>query len=131
MINLQEAKERMNEAVEIRGADFVYPDNWKIPTYDGEDLSIAESGICRYFLDDGRPACIIGLGFEDILTSLVESGVYIETEYVGAILNEHVEPNALTYLGYVQTGQDMSKPWGEAVKDAEKAIEVNSVKRFI
>lgn len=49
-------------AVEERGRDFVYPEEWKVPIAEFDPSNTT----CLYNLDDGAPACVWGLAFQKL-----------------------------------------------------------------
>ena len=59
MTTYAEMKAALERAVEERGADFVYPEEWR------------ETRMCRYRLPDGRPGCIVGLAMSYLMPDVV------------------------------------------------------------
>lgn len=67
MITYAEMKAALERAVEERGADFVYPEEWR-ETKIRHDTEIH---LCRYRLPDGRPGCIVGLAMSYLMPDVV------------------------------------------------------------
>lgn len=126
-------------AVEERGRDFVYPDEWKIPMLEGD--TSPRNMTCLYNLDDGAPACVWGLAFHKlglapatgVITDIKDmtSDTHM-SDYMGdGWLSLPGEEEAVSWreradvefrlsrqtreaAGVAQTCQDTGKTWGEA-----------------
>lgn len=110
----------IRKAVEIRGEDYVYPSKEEHPEY---YIGIGASPSCRYQLDDGTPACIVGLALHQIDPGLVpEPG---STTLAGGVLRQigfsrKVSEAATT----AQLMQDDDASWGSALEAFEDEIGV-------
>ena len=106
MITLQQMREAIKAAVEERGEDFIYP-------RDNEDWMI--NGVCRYRLEDGTPACIVGLAMSKIDPSIVLP----EEQDAFDALEGIAETEAQRYANDVQGRQDCGDSWGRALRCVE------------
>lgn len=98
--------EELRKAVEVRGADYVYPMKWQIDR------------LCQYVYE-GQPACIVGqvlhqLGF-DLIPLRYFSGDAVEAFGMVAPLGSEMDGDAIQLLQQAQIHQDTSRPWGESV----------------
>lgn len=108
----EQVHEAIKAVVEERGADFIYPDEWKY------------TNDCLYVRPDGDgPACIVGavlhhLGVPLSLLSANEGRpAYALVHYLGG-----VSPRAGDALAWAQGVQDTGKTWGEALASFEEHL---------
>jgi hypothetical protein len=109
LITLSEMRAAIRRAVEERGADFVYPDEWKMSERPSTHAQ------CQYRRGDGTPACIVGLAMSYLRPDVVL------TEFVSAhdVLGGHATRNAIEFAANAQACQDDGATWGEALASAE------------
>lgn len=113
----------MHKAVEIRGGDYTYPTRDEHPEY-WTHISTSpdpdpDEFACRYQLDDGTPACIIGLALSLIDPKLVPSSRLVVGG--GEVLRILGAPASLSLAaGRAQRVQDQGGPWGEALSEFEQ-----------
>lgn len=117
-VTMADAIEMLEQAVQERGEDYVYPDEWK---YQGL--------LCQYVIGDGTPGCIVG-------TALINNGVISETQaddlrnspnnHSGIVsmlgwlgIKDRFDFRAINVLGEAQSAQDNGKTWGEALERAK------------
>lgn len=98
----------LHRAVAARGADFVYPDEWK---YDPSIVGI--TGSCVNLLLDGTPGCIVGW-------MAVDQGLQV-SRYgsVRSQLARHhwdISPEVELLLAHTQGAQDLEVPWGASLE---------------
>jgi len=123
-LTVARALELLDQAVAERGADFVYPEDWKVVVpRDGAK----DTPMCVY-VHDGQPRCIVGQvlvkhglkpaklafyeghGVTSVLKALGDSGVL------------SFEHGVLTLLRTAQDLQDDGCSWGGAVAKAREAL---------
>ena len=104
--------ELLENAVKDRGADWVYPLEWK-----------HRDGPCRYFID-GKPGCIIGHviyqlggGPDDVEEGEGVFGLEVWNRVL-EISDDYKILEILEILSTAQTAQDYGTSWGEAVAAA-------------
>ena len=121
-------------AVADRGEDWTYPErsvenaDWYINMDFEKPQNLG--GTCKYVLDDGTPACIVG-------DALVRSGadpkqlmrdtdaIEITNElWLGGILNISLKVSMALYVA--QGAQDRGKTWGTALAKFEKELDTRS-----
>jgi hypothetical protein len=109
-MNLLEA---LREVVTERGEDYVYPRE--------EEGWTTNIGSCRYFLDDGTPACIFGAA----LTKMGYGKARIKEEVViGTLLHElgdFTEAEELA-ASEAQARQDEGEPYGFVLRMYEEEL---------
>lgn len=97
----------LHRAVAARGADFVYPDEWK---YDPSIVGI--TGSCVNLLLDGTPACIVGwMAVDQGLQVSAHGGVGTQL----AAYHWNVSPRVELLLAHTQASQDQEVPWGASL----------------
>jgi len=105
--------------VAIRGADFTYPALTEEAAEAGWYIT-PNNSTCRYFREDGEPACIIGTAL-----SLLGYGPEDVTEGDGS-LDLLTKLGAPYFLGVAalspQTVQDHGGTWGEALEAYYKRL---------
>jgi hypothetical protein len=118
-INRETFREALVAAIEQRGADFVYPEDWKV------DVGYGKTG-CVYYKKDVGAACIIGKALENL-------GVDVEKLQDGGTANWWSAGMALAHVGVrdnplmeaatiAQSRQDKGKPWGEALDAFDREL---------
>lgn len=99
----------LQRAVDERGEDFIYPEEWK-----------TERGQCQYAVN-GEPACIVGL-------ALSYAGVDVESlpndpvdELVG---DDFIVDDQRTWdlLAHAQLSQDDGWSWGKSLAHARERV---------
>lgn len=100
-------------AVAERGADYVYPDEWR-----------GTGGGCFYYNEDGTPSCLVGLAIDK---AGLTDHVWNKRAKVGAHdLLESMIPGIDTRLGVAveaaQGLQDDGATWGEALARFEEYV---------
>lgn len=110
----------LEKAVAERGADWVYPADWK----GSGDPDYASSGpTCQYVWGD-QPGCIIGYTLHELGTELAElrkfefSGAY----QVVSIALPEVSQRVLLAAMEAQMQQDAGKTWGEALEEYRRVL---------
>lgn len=97
----------MRDAVAERGEDFVYP------TPD-EDPAWYDGGACVYALEDGTPACIVGLAIaKSGIGQVPERGAASEASIV--LVRMGVSTEVRDSADRAQSAQDQGDPWGEVL----------------
>lgn len=127
-IGLDEARAIVDKAIEQRGEEFAY----------GDDFDM-DAG-CRYtaYNSDGDlvPACIVGLGmfmFDKNIYKWMTSDLY---DFNNALFKEvaewaeadrvfTIDPMAREYLSSAQNTQDGGRTWGVAREEAEHHVRGN------
>ena len=112
----------LEAVVAERGADWVYPDEWR------------DDGVCRYVVD-GCPACIVGaalahLGVPVDVLAVFETSAAMLTYELGELGHVHKDDDqwataALVRAQFVQDGSPPDRPpgtWGEALVAARAAV---------
>ena len=104
MITEEQFTKAMREAVAERGPDFVYPEEWR-----------NENGSCRYSLEDGSPACLIGLALHKIDPDLVPGvenfqSADVVVDFAGAPMDVAQAARDAQYI------QDHDGTWGDALR---------------
>jgi hypothetical protein len=127
-LSFEQARDGLRKAVEARGADFVYPDEWR--------AGGSGFGYCVNFdAETLEPRCIIGYVLwlngvvpdsEDDLGDPVDKLTRLgpewpEDDYGPAPLK--VDTKTFLMLYRAQNMQDDGKTWGDAVMAAEKTAE--------
>ena len=112
---LEETIELARQAVEDRGADFVYPDEWRT---DG-----TRQGWCRYaVIEDGQltPACIVGHILDQV--SLLNESYLLEEDPASNLtaVEDNFDYYARRFLDEIQGFQDRNFTWGDAVDRAKE-----------
>jgi hypothetical protein len=109
-LRYDDAVEHLRKAVEVRGADWVYPDEWRTP-YE----------TCQYFLADGSPACIVG----QVISQLSDEAPVSNTslKIVASLAGIEVDADAEALLQRAQNWQDHGATWGESIANAIAAID--------
>lgn len=106
----------MREAVAERGEDYVYSD--------GQPGWEAKDGGCRYALDDGTPACLIGLALYKVDPSLVPTDDGLNAYQV--LYSLGASKDVLLAAGNAQEMQDTGKTWGQALVMYESLMGVRT-----
>ena len=112
----------LEKAVADRGADWVYPKDWKVAGKD-EDGDIVSGPTCQYVWGD-QPGCIIGYTLHELGTELAElrkfefSGAY----QVVSIALPEVSQRVLLAAMEAQMQQDAGKSWGEALEEYRRVL---------
>lgn len=119
-VTYDEALQALQDAVAIKGEDYVYPDSAKV----GSNRS------CVYFNEgDGTPACIVGHALASwgyTLTDLNSAGAYLgdmneagaTPSFFEALNIEITDARTGALLGLAQDAQDTGRAWGIAVSRA-------------
>lgn len=121
-LTLDRAKELLAEAVALKGADYVYVNP------DGVQASGSFPGDCHYVHGD-QPGCIVGHVLHKAGVSLTLLSDQEGQNSYAVLRNLHrasqvsCEEGVEALLGEAQGAQDMAVPWGEAVRQAEEALE--------
>lgn len=100
----------MEQAVQIRGADWLYPirdPEWTDPTYE----------TCVYALPSGEPACIIGLALHLQGVDVTK----LPNIDAGQLIQEHLDYDGDremmgSALSSAQFQQDRGRSWGSALE---------------
>ena len=102
-------------AVEERGREFVYPEEWR-----------NKNGACTNRLKDGSPACIMGLAATNAGFVIPRSGPVGEWSHsIG--LSDTVSVAALV----TQRSQDKRRTWGECLDEFHLYLLVNGPLLFL
>jgi len=117
VLNYAAALERLNKAIEVKGADYV-------------NAPLNKNGFrphCRNVNEDGSGSCIVGTAF---LPEITTAGLTFEDEGnnvgVGSLLQSHLDGQiqvtlkALRLLERVQDRQDSGDTWGDALTAAQE-----------
>lgn len=108
-------------AVEERGLDYVYPDEWR----EGTDWSPTGQGRCQYTVD-GHGACLVGLAIEKFdgepWTSYNEQASEILPQLASG---EHFTQSFLEAVDEAQSAQDIGGSWAYALAQLFEALERN------
>ncbi len=110
MFTHEDALRGLRMAVQARGKDFVYPDNWR-----GGD------GLCQYVLSDDTPACIVGMALDELgydVAGMINCGISEALENLGIDYTR----TAHRVLSNAQNIQDYGGTWGHALEAAERVI---------
>ena len=121
-------------AVADRGEDWTYPErsvenaDWYIDMDVQDTLNLG--GTCKYVLDDGTPACIVGEAF---VRSGVEPKHLKKNADAIEITNDlrrdgiqNISPEVSTALYLAQCAQDAGINWGVALAKFEKELDTRS-----
>jgi hypothetical protein len=113
-LRYDDAVEQLRKAVEVRGPDFVYPDEWRSPY-----------GTCLYFRADGSPACIVGQVISQLSDEvlLIESSVRVVALKAGIDMDADAE----ALLQRAQNWQDHGATWGDAIANAIAAVDYKAI----
>lgn len=123
-VSYKQFMEAMEAAVAERGEDYIYP------KFEGEADDYHDSnGLCRYSLEDGTPACIIG----EVLNRLNPEWLPPHDLIRGAtsVLSD-IGPEAFYRRDYgrivtaateAQSSQDRGNTWGDALRTARYKAE--------
>ena len=116
MITLEDAKRALHEAVEEKGADYVYP----------------RAGLtCTYAEADGSPSCIVGHVLYKLDPKVYEAVALIESTEESFSVGEiettidkdvFADRDVIHFLGAAQARQDHGATWGEAEATALDVI---------
>jgi len=112
-IRFDDAVEHLRKAVEVRGADWVYPHEWR---------TTAENtyfDLCQYAIN-GQPACIIGQVLFQLGLDLNKVDLFFGSVAMafGMYHDVQVDPDAIELLQKAQDQQDNGVAWGKAVAQA-------------
>lgn len=134
-LNYDEAVLILDKAVKERGEDWVFPEYNDCPTCrvaDWEDYEPCPwhySGGCRYFSDDGEPACLVGYVIHEAIDHSQLNMMDIEAQQALdalKILNNwgvlSVDERTAELLYKAQQLQDSGVSWGQAVSQAMQEI---------
>jgi hypothetical protein len=111
LITYDEMKAALEGCVAERGADFVYPEEWK---RESETPYGFKKKVCQYVNEDGTPGCIIGM-------AVMKNWPHIELrEATGAdeILDLYADSKASALAMECQLYQDDGHSWGESLSMA-------------
>lgn len=109
--------ELLEEAVGEKPEGYHYP----TPSEDARYHRITGIASCKYFLDNGEPACIIGVVLDKLGLEPPEghrdSGAY-------AVLTRltKLDPKGLALAQMVQHKQDRGMPWADAVSTSKVSL---------
>lgn len=129
-ITYEDAVLLLKQIVADRGEDWVYPpfDGCPVCSYlphDDDDevryCSWHMSEGCRYFTDDGQPACIVGEFFSRTLKPEEYNSIYLEGRIASEAINYlplEVDDRTRRLLSIAQQRQDEGIPWGESLTRA-------------
>ncbi len=128
-LTFEQARDGLRKAVETRGADFVYPDEWRV----GASDDFPGAGYCVNFGPDNEPRCIVG--FVLWLNGITPDTDDWRTAGVDRLSGRDGDDNIETMLfidnktyvmlAHAQGEQDKRRPWGDAVRRAEKTAEAH------
>lgn len=129
-IGYEDAVLLLKEIVTDRGPDWVYPDSNQCSEcsavrqesdgYDGYCDWHMEDG-CRYFTEQGAPACIVGEFISRTLQPEEYNRLHLEGRVVTEALHHlpiEVDERAKTLLNIAQQRQDTGDSWGSALTKA-------------
>lgn len=95
------------------------------PGYDPTD-----EGTC-YYVVDGCASCLIGKGLwdADLIGAAFEkhsanSSPFIQFNGEHFPFMDQLDDNEVAWLGIVQGNQDIQKPWGQAVANADRQVKL-------
>ena len=110
--------ELLGKAVEERGEDYTYPEDWKIYLDPDE-----QSGQCMYVQPDmAGPACIVGHVLYAYGLSLEELETIESRTALAAGLEFGVDSASVNLLMTAQRAQDSGQTWGEAFDLAKQEL---------
>ena len=115
IINDEAFIQAMKDAVAERGEDFTYPDEWRV-TDSGFDNA------CVYTLEDGTPACIIGLAIYKMLGTPYtgyNAGAY---GVLGDLYGGRISIRLRDAAQSAQALQDKGASWGRVLEQFLKAV---------
>lgn len=105
-----EFTEAMKQAVELRGKDFVYPDEWRNKDESGHPMG------CRYEFE-GKGACIIGTAIEIATGETVPDTLEgLSAEVVLENFAPELGKNVVNAAMVAQDVQDANGSWGLALE---------------
>lgn len=119
-ITVESFTQAMRDAVAERGGDWIYPRNEEDSTWHLQEPGSA--GLCRYFLEDGSPACIIGTALHNLgyAPDQVKEG-----SGARAILRSIGAPVAVQEAAAgAQSMQDVGGAWDDALNEYELELSV-------
>lgn len=102
----------MEAAVAERGKDWVYPRTWYY------------EGVCSYSLEDGTPACLIGVALSKLDPGLVPD--FGERASAEIVLEDLVPEPVAIAAREAQVHQDNGHIWGSALQVYKRYLEKNS-----
>lgn len=116
VITLEMAVEALDYAVQLRGEDYVYPEEWR----DENNL-----GGCQYVVN-GKPACIVGVALDYLGVALQDQNgaAHSLPDIWGLDVVDYEHFRVGDLLWQAQVVQDSGETWGEAVADAKAAAGV-------
>ena len=129
-ITYEDAVLLLKQIVADRGEDWVYPQFDACPECsslaaengeDGHYCSWHMSEGCRYFTEEGQPACIVGEFFSRTVPSDDIGRFYIEGRIASEAINYlplEVDARTRRLLSTAQQRQDEGMPWGESLTRA-------------
>lgn len=128
-ITYEDAVLLLKQIVADRGEDWIYPSFDDCMTCSdmrnesGEDVYCDwhTSEGCRYFTDQGAPACIVGEFFSRTLRPEDYNRFYLEGRVATEALNYlplEVDQRTRCLLSVAQQRQDEGMPWGESLTRA-------------
>lgn len=109
--------ELLREAVAEKPEDYSYPS----PTEDVRYHLLPGVASCKYFLDNGEPACIIGVVLDKLGLKPPEGRHSSSGAYAVLAHTTKLDPEGLALAAHVQHRQDRYTAWGQAVENAVKA----------
>lgn len=128
----QQFIDAIRKAVEIRGEDYVYPSKEEHPEYWGnpyfDNTAISHNLVCRYQLDDGTPACIVGLALSLIDPGLVPAS-NITSAAAKVLRTKGFSKSIQSSADAAQCVQDGGGDWGEALKSFTSEYAYRTAKR--
>lgn len=108
----KQALEALRKAVELRGADFIYPEEWRTESH----------GQCRY-VHEGQPACIVGVALDTLGVNLIgRANASADALLINPSWSDVDVTLEATRIFYrAQVTQDNRQTWGAALAAAEQA----------
>lgn len=132
-ITYEDAVLLLKQIVADRGEDWVYPlpdgcqDCAEAAAEHGEGYcSWHMSDGCRYFTEQGQPACIVGEFFYRTLEPGTYNTIYMEGRVASEAINYlplEVDERTRRLLSHAQQMQDQGISWGESLTRAIKFAE--------
>jgi len=107
----------MKAAVEERGRDWHYPDPEVAPEWFARD----GVGACRYRLEDGSPACIVGTALSKL--QLLDRAADFEGKDAAILISAlGFDEDTASAASCAQGAQDFGDSWGEALDQYLESI---------
>ena len=126
-IDLSKARELVALSVADRGEDYIYPyDDCVNVLQAGTNYSRGQHGGYDVFPED-KPGCLVGdalhkagIPLERMSSDSDAGGTLVDLEFRGMATHTR---EAKEWLMFLQNEQDSKRPWGQAVRDADRFIE--------